>query len=156
MRIFIALWILWLVLNESLAFGHVLLGAAIAAACTAVYARLGGLEAARARRPLRAVRLLFVVIADVVRSNFAVGRIVLGLGRRARVAGFLPIPLALRHPGGLAVLACIVTATPGTSWIRYEGAEGVLTLHVLDLDDHDQMVRAFKQRYEQPLMEIFE
>ena len=156
MRIFLVLWALWLVFNESLAFGHVILGAAIAAGCAAVYSRIRGPEGTGGRRPLVAVRLLLSVIADSVRSNFAVGRIILGLGSRSRVAGFLPIPLALRHPGGLAVLACIVTATPGTSWIRYDDAEGVLTLHVLDLADHDQAVRTFKQRYEQPLMEIFE
>jgi multicomponent K+:H+ antiporter subunit E len=150
------LWALWLVLNESIAAGHVLLGAAIAVACSAVYARLRGGEGAGARKPFKAVRLLLAVIADIVRSNFSVGRIVLGLGPRARVAGFLPIPLALRHPGGLAVLACIVTSTPGTSWIRYDDAEGLLTLHVLDLGDQEEAVRLFKQRYERPLMEIFE
>lgn len=156
MRLFVLLWALWLVFNESLAFGHVVLGAAIAAACTAAYSRLREPEASGGRRPFTALRLLLVVIADIVRSNFAVGRIVLGLRTRARVAGFLPIPLALRHPGGLAVLACIVTATPGTSWIQYDDAAGVLTLHVLDLADQDHMVRTFKQHYEQPLMEIFE
>jgi multicomponent K+:H+ antiporter subunit E len=156
MRIFVTLWALWLVFNETLAFGHVVLGAAIAAACTWAYSRLRGPEATGARKPLTALRLLFAVIADVVRSNFAVGGIVLGLGPRSRAAGFLPIPLALRHPGGLAVLACIVTATPGTSWIQYDEAAGVLTLHVLDLASQEDMVRTFKHRYEQPLMEIFE
>ena len=156
MRIFIILWVLWLVLNESLAFGHVLLGAAIALGGAVVHARLRGAAAPAGRRPLVAARLLLVVLADIVRSNLEVGRIVLGLGRRARVSGFLPVPLELRHPGALATLACIVTATPGTSWIRYDEAAAVLTLHVLDLADEDHAVRTFKQRYEQPLMEIFE
>ena len=156
MRLFISLWALWLVFNETLAPGHVLLGAAIAAGCTAVYARLRGAESPGWRRPITAASLLLAVAADIVRSNLAVGRIVLGLGPRARAAGFLPIALELRHPGGLAVLAGIVTATPGTSWIRYDDATSVLTLHVLDLADHDQLARTFKQRYERPLMEIFE
>ena len=155
MRLFVALWALWLVLNESLAFGHVVLGAVIAAGCTWVYARLRGPESG-ARRPLTVLQLFLAVANDIVRSNFAVGGIVLGFGPRRRVAGLLPIPLQLRHPGGLAVLACIVTATPGTSWIRYDDGAGVLTLHVLDVADRDQLVRTFKQRYEQPLMEIFE
>ena len=58
--------------------------------------------------------------------------------------------------GGLAVLACIVTATPGTSWAQYDAAGSVLTLHVLDLLDEDEWVRLFKDRYERRLMEIFE
>jgi multicomponent K+:H+ antiporter subunit E len=156
MKIFVALWALWLVFNESLAPGHLIMGAAIAAGCTAVFTHLRGADRSRARRPFTAARLMLAVIADVVRSNLAVGRIVLGLGPRKRVAGFLPIPLALRDPAGLAVLACIVTATPGTSWIGYDGSQGMLTLHVLDLDDADRLAQAFKQRYEKPLMEIFE
>jgi multicomponent K+:H+ antiporter subunit E len=50
----------------------------------------------------------------------------------------------------------IVTATPGTSWAGYDAAQGVLTLHVLDLADEEGMVRTIKLRYEAPLREIFE
>lgn len=156
MRTFIVLLALWLVLNESLAPGHWILGAAIALFGAAALARLEGANRRGPRRPAAAVRLFFRVVADVIRSNFAVGRIVLGMRGPGRVAGFLPIPLALRDPAGLATLACIVTATPGTSWVRYDRAEDLLTLHVLDLVDPEQMVRDIKQRYEKPLMEIFE
>jgi multicomponent K+:H+ antiporter subunit E len=85
-----------------------------------------------------------------------VARIVLGLGRAQRSAGFLALPLELRHPGGLAVVACIITATPGTSWVRYDSAANVVTIHVLDLVDADDWIRLFKQRYERLLMEIFQ
>ena len=155
MKVFLVLLALWLVLNESLAPGHLLLGAAIAALGVAALRRL---QASRipARRPGAALRLLLTVIADVIRSNVEVARIVLGLGRRNRTAGFLPVPLTLQAPAGLAVLACIVTATPGTSWVRYDPRENLLTLHVLDLADPDALVGEIKQRYEKPLMEIFE
>jgi multicomponent K+:H+ antiporter subunit E len=157
MKIFFLLLALWLVLNESIAPGQVLLGAAIAAGAAAVFARLqGGQRGRGARRPWTAVRLAFRVAADIIRSNVAVGRIVLGLRREARTPGFLPIPLTLRAPAGLAALACIVTATPGTSWVRYDRALGLLTLHVLDLSDPDATATELKQRYETPLMEIFE
>ena len=157
MRLFLLLIALWLVLNESLAPGHLLLGAALALAASAVYRRLrSGHPAPRARRPWTAVRLAFTVAADIVASNFAVGRIDLGLRRAGRTAGFLPIQLALRHPAGLATLACIVTATPGTSWVRYDREQGLLTLHVLDLVEPEATADHFRQRYEKPLMEIFE
>ena len=106
-------------------------------------------------RPGAALSLLGLVFADIVRSNLDVARIVLGLGRARRSAGFLALPLELRHPAGLAVIACIVTATPGTSWVRYDSAANVVTIHVLDLVDADDWIRSFKQRYERPLMEIF-
>ena len=156
MRLFLLLLLLWLVLNESASPGQVLLGSAIALAAAAAYARLQvGKRGARPGRPVIAARLALAVAADIVRSNIAVGRIVLGLRRGARTAGFLSIPLELRDTGGLAVLACIVTATPGTSWIRYDREQGVVMLHVLDLAAPDALVKEFKQRYETPLLEIF-
>ena len=92
---------------------------------------------------------------DIVRSNIAVLRIALRLPAPGRVAGFLSIPLELRDPRGLAILAGIVTATPGTSWAHYEAAANVLTLHVLDLVDEEAWVRQFKDRYERRLMAIY-
>jgi multicomponent K+:H+ antiporter subunit E len=155
MKLFILLLALWLVLNESVAPGDVLLGAGIALLGTAAFARLEP-NAPRVRRPFAVAALAGSFIADMVRSNFAVARIVLGFGRRERNAGFLTVPLELRHPAGLAVLACIVTSTPGTSWVRYEPGQGRLTLHVLDLVDEAAWVAHFKDRYERRLMEIFQ
>jgi multicomponent K+:H+ antiporter subunit E len=156
MRLFFALLALWLILNESLAPGHLLLGAAIALGGVAVYNRLQPAANRMRNRPGAALSLLGLVFADIVRSNLAVARIVLGLGASRRVAGFLALPLELRHPGGLAVIACIITATPGTSWVRYDSAANVVTIHVLDLVDADDWIRLFKQRYERRLLEIFE
>lgn len=156
MKLFLVLLAIWLILNESLSPGHVLLGAALAFGGAMVYSRLQS-PALRVRsRPSVVLRLLALVLADIVRSNLAVARIVLGLGSRTRVAGFLSLPLELRHPGGLAVLAWIVTATPGTSWIRYDHTQNTVLIHVLDLVDEAAWIRLFKQRYERLLMEIFE
>jgi len=156
MKLFLALFALWLVLNESLAPGHLLLGAAIALGGVALYNRLQPAANPVRNRPGAALLLLGLVLADIVRSNFAVARIVLGFGARGRSAGFLSMPLELRHPGGLAVVACIITATPGTSWVRYDRAANVVTIHVLDLVDEQAWITQFKQRYERHLLEIFE
>jgi multicomponent K+:H+ antiporter subunit E len=147
---------MWLVLNGSVAAAHLVLGTALGVA--------GGLILARLQPPLRAVRrrattsaaLLWLVFVDIVRSNIAVARIALHPGIRGRSAGFLDLPLELRHPGALAVLACIITATPGTSWARYDAARNVVTIHVLDLVDEAAWTRQFKERYERRLKEIFE
>ncbi|HEX7220898.1 MAG TPA: Na+/H+ antiporter subunit E [Burkholderiales bacterium] len=144
----------WLLLNRTLAPGQILLGAVLAGAASAAFARLG--PHARPARLGLAAWLIVLVLADIVRSNIAVARIVFFPARPERRAGFLPIPLATRHPGALAALAVIVTATPGTSWAGYDAERGVMTLHVLDLKDEEGMVRTFKLRYEARLREIFE
>jgi multicomponent K+:H+ antiporter subunit E len=155
MKLFILLLTLWLVLNESAAPAHLLGGAAFALLATAAFARLEP-HAPRWGRPVAVAALLARFVADMVRSNFAVARIVLGLGGRRRTAGFVTVPLRLRHPAALAALACIVTSTPGTSWILYDRAENRLTIHVLDLVDEAAWVALFKHSYERRLMEIFE
>ena len=41
-------------------------------------------------------------------------------------------------------------------WAGLSDAGDVLTLHVLDLRDEAGLIQSIKQRYEQPLMRIFE
>jgi multicomponent K+:H+ antiporter subunit E len=71
-------------------------------------------------------------------------------------SGFLEIPLELRDPHGLVVLAVIVTSTPGTSWAGVSPGGRTLTLHVLDLKDEEGWIRLIKERYERPLLRIFQ
>lgn len=146
---------MWLLLNDSLDAGQIVLGLALAVLVTL---------AARALRPLPAwphrlhvaIGLIVHVCIDVVRSNLAVGSIVLGASRRQPHVGFMRIPLDMRDPHGLAMLSMIITATPGTVWSGLDSDSNVLTLHVLDLQDEAVWLRTIKQRYERPLMEIFE
>jgi multicomponent K+:H+ antiporter subunit E len=151
----LALLITWLLLNQSLGVGHVLLGALLGLCGSWVTAAL--LPAtARVRRPGAMLRLSVLVLIDIVRSNIAVARIILSPGGTRHSSGFVAIPLELRAPYGLAVLACIITATPGTLWADFDSGEGMLTIHVLDLIDEDAWIRIIKNRYERLLMEIFE
>jgi multicomponent K+:H+ antiporter subunit E len=152
--LWVALVAMWLALNQTIAPGHIILGAAVALGA------VRGLRAlqepqTRVRRPGVAAGLVWDVFTDIVRSNIAVARIVLTPGTGDRTAGFVEIPLDMRNPVGLAALACIITATPGTVWAGYNSASGVLTMHIFDLVDENTWVRTIKGRYERRLMEIF-
>ncbi len=149
------LLVLWLLLNQAVSFGHVLLGCLVALVGGWILTALE-LPPVRIRRPGVILRLVALVTIDIVRSNLAVGRIVLGLGRRQRRSGFVEIPLDMRDPYALASLACIITSTPGTLWVNFDAQRGVLTIHVLDLVDDEEWVRTIKDRYERHLLEIFE
>ncbi len=146
---------LWLLLNMTMSAGHILLGSAVALAGGWALHALRPPQA-RVGRPGAILRLFALIFADIVRSNVAVARIVLGLGGRERTSGFVNIPLDLRDPYGLAVLACIITSTPGTLWVRHNPTTGMLTIHVLDLIDEGEWLRTIKGRYERLLLEIFE
>jgi multicomponent K+:H+ antiporter subunit E len=146
----------WLLLMESASPGAMLLGSVLAVAGSWALASLAP-PRARLRRLAVIPGLLRDVLVEVVRSNNAVARIILQPGKApTRRSGFVLVPLDMRDPYGLAVLACILTATPGTVWAEYDSAEGTMLLHVLDLVDEEAWVRIVKERWERRLMEIFE
>jgi multicomponent K+:H+ antiporter subunit E len=157
--VFPFLWALllamWLVLNGAMTAADVLLGALVATAAVLALAAVEAPHPPNLKIRL-ALELFVLVLADVVRSNLAVAWIVLRPGDRQRKAGFVPIPLRLRNPRGLAALACIITSTPGTAWAGYDSTAGVLTMHVLDLVDEAEWVRVIRERYEHRLLGVFE
>ena len=151
-----SLTVIWLMLNQSLAPGQLVLGAILGVLLAYGSSSLRPLQP-RLRNVHLAPVVLVMVFLDIVRSNVSVARIVLGLVRDRKVrSGFLDIPLDMRDPHGLAVLATIVTSTPGTVWVDLAADGSRLTLHVLDLKDEEAWIRWIKDRYERPLMRIFE
>jgi multicomponent K+:H+ antiporter subunit E len=146
---------IWLLLNNTIAPRDILLGLLIAVLLMLAAAQMRPVQP-RLRQLWVAIPFTFVVLWDILKSNWNVARIVLGIVKDRRVvSGFIDIPLDLRDPHGLAILAAIITSTPGTAWAGLSEDGSVLKLHVLDLRDEEEWIRMIKQRYEQPLMRIF-
>lgn len=152
----VCLTLLWLFLQQTLALEQILLGLVLAVLLAWASSKLRPLRA-HLRRIDLAAALVLAVCWEVVRSNLAVARIVLGLVRDREVrSGFVEIPLDLRDPHGLAALTAIITATPGTVWAGLSADGQQLTLHILDIGDEQHWIRYIKERFERPLMRIFE
>ena len=151
----LALFLLWILLMQSLSAGTLVLGAVLAVFWPAV---TEGLRPApvRLRGPLVMVRLFGRVLFEMLRSNVQVARAVLSQRSRDIRSGFVHIPLELRDPNGLAVLAMIVTFTPGTAWVQLSADNRALLLHVLAIQSEADLMALIKGYYERLLMEIFE
>lgn len=151
----IGLLLAWWLLHPGAGAGQVLLACVLAIALPLL---LQGLRPrrVRVRHPLAVLRLCLTVVADTTRSNLAVLRYLLQPSRRPHPAGFVHIPLQVRDPNALAVLAMIVCITPGTVWAELSLDRSMLMLHVLEVADAQTIVRHVQTRYEAPLMEIFE
>mgnify|MGYP001046766306 CR=1 FL=1 len=150
-----ALFIVWLLLNQSLDAATMLMALVLA---IAVPLLTKGLRPAtvRMRKPGVALRLSFVVTFDMLKSAWDVARLML-TRRSTRIrSSFVQIPLDMRDPNGLAVLAMVMCLTPGTAWGEVAFDRSTLLIHVFDLDDEAAFVAMIKTRYERPLMEIFE
>lgn len=149
-----SLLLMWLLLNR-FSIGHLILGSIVAVFASWAMVALQPSKP-RLRRWVLIPKLVYLVFVDILRSNIAVSAIIL-FGRHRRLhSGFVAIPLELRDRTGLAILACIITSTPGTAWVEYNAATGRLLIHVLDLIDEQTWIDVIKQRYEYLLMEIFE
>lgn len=150
----ILLIITWLML-AGFSVGQFLLGTLTAIVATWGLAALHPAKP-RIRRWDLLPKLFIIVFYDIVRSNIAVAGIILHGGRKAGKSSFMTIPLDMRDPMGLAILAIIITGTPGTAWIDYNSARNILILHVFDLVDEITWLNLIKNRYEYLLREIFE
>jgi multicomponent K+:H+ antiporter subunit E len=147
---------LWLLLNQAIDPANLLFGALLGVAVPLLTRRLQPLGYPRLSKPIVFLRLIGMASVEVVRSCFNVCRIILFRDYQTVRAEFMRIPLDLRDPYGLAMLSCLINMTPGTVWVELLPGNHELSLHVFDLHDQQWWIDTIKDRYERPLIEIFE
>ena len=147
------LWLVWLLLVNSLEPGHIVLGGLLALALPLFTSKFWPDQPCMAH-PWALATYLAVFLWDIVVANLTVARLILGPVRRLRPA-FITLPLDLKNDFAITVLAHSISLTPGTVSSKVSEDRSSLLVHVLDLEDEDRLVRRIKQRYEAPLKEIF-
>ncbi len=148
------LFVVWLLLANTLDPAHVVLGALLAVVVPWSTERLRP-ERPRVRRPLVIARLGLTVLWDIVLSNIEVARRILGPEDAIRPA-FVWVPLDLSDPHAIVSLAGIITMTPGTLSAELSADRRHLLVHAFNVDDEPALIAQIKARYEAPLKEIFE
>ncbi|MDX3775267.1 Na+/H+ antiporter subunit E [Chromatiaceae bacterium AAb-1] len=151
----LALLVIWLLLNQSIDLGHILLGSMLAIAAPLLSQPLRPFKATISK-PFTVIKLISWSLLEIIHSCFNVSRLILSSRYKGLNSQFIKVPLDLRDPSGLAVLSCIINSTPGTVWVEILQDTHELSLHVFDLHDADWWVNTIKTRYEKPLIDIFE
>lgn len=143
----------WLLLNQSVSPGHLVLAAFLAFTIPLL---LGGTQIHRltVKKPGKAILYALKVLGDIVSANFEVAVQVLGPTRKLQ-PGFIAIPLEITGDFPITVLASTISLTPGTVSAEVSSDHKWLYVHALHLVDETATIREIKQRYEQPLKEIF-
>jgi multicomponent K+:H+ antiporter subunit E len=142
----------WLVLSHSLAFVH-LLSAALLGWLLPRLLRGFFADASALHWPT-VLRLTGVVLWDIVKSNITVARITLGSLKGIQPA-WVAVPLQSDHPRVNALLASIITMTPGTVSAVVCSHRHEILVHALNCDDPAALALDIQQRYEAPLLRIF-
>ncbi|MFV5192087.1 Na+/H+ antiporter subunit E [Acinetobacter courvalinii] len=102
-----------------------------------------------------AIKLFFVVLWDIVISNFRVAKMVLGPMDQLHPKWYR-VPLETEHEQVNTLLAMIITTTPGTVSAGIDQERGDILVHALSTDNAELDIQDIKKRYEMPLIEIFD
>lgn len=147
---------MWIMLTQSFSYGT-LVFAAILGFVIPIFSATLRPRYVKVRRPLTIIKLFFIVTFDAWISAWAVIKILLRPIGNEDSSEFVKVPLDMRDPNGLAVLAIITCITPGNAWAELSMDRSILLLHVLDGKViPEKVIQTVKERYERPLMEIFE
>jgi multicomponent K+:H+ antiporter subunit E len=102
------------------------------------------------------VEFVLVVLWDICVANVQVAIIILFKTNANTKPAWITIPLELRTPEAITVLAGTITMTPGTVSSDLSADGRSLLVHCLDAPDPDAVRDDIKARYERRLKEIFE
>ncbi|UWQ95207.1 Na+/H+ antiporter subunit E [Rhodobacteraceae bacterium M385] len=96
-----------------------------------------------------------IVLWDILVANVQVAWIVLSVPNAKLKPAWIVVPLDLRLPEAITLLAGTITLTPGTVSADISDEGHSLLVHVLHTDDPDAVRDDIKNRYERRLKEIF-
>ncbi len=151
----IALIGIWMLLVNKIAVGSLVLATVLGIAIPLLT------EAWWPNRPrIRNVPALIayvgLVVWDIVLANIAVAKIVLFKPNSQIQSRWITVPLDLRTPEAITVLAATITLTPGTVTADMSACGRALLIHSLHAPDPGAIRDEIKQRYETRLKRIFE
>lgn len=151
----VVLVIVWVLLVNTLTLNAVVFGA-ILGLVVPLLTRAYWPDAPRLRNPLMITEYMLVVLWDIVVANVQVAMIILFKSDAARRPGWVTVPLDLRTPEAITVLAGTITMTPGTVSSDLSADGHAILVHCLHAPDTAAVRDQIKSRYERRLMEIFE
>lgn len=150
----VILALVWVLLVNEFSWGALifglLLGAFIAKLTSAYWP-----ERPNIRNPLAMIEYAGVVLYDILVSNILVAYLVLFRPGDSLRSQFIVVPLDVKSPEAIAMLAGTITMTPGTVSADLSADNCSLLVHCLDVADTTAAVATIKQRYERRLMRIF-
>jgi len=149
----IILLLTWLMLNNTIAAGHIVLGSILSMLIPWLTQRFWPEQVCLGKWST-IFKFSLVVGYDIVISNIFVAKLILGKNDALKPV-FLEIPIDIKHPLGLSLLASTISLTPGTVSVDLSEDRRILIVHALHVDDATEEIDTIKSRYEKPLMEIF-
>lgn len=144
----------WMMLVNRFAWGSVVFAAILGVVIpllTAPYWQ--GVTRIKSVWPL--IGFFWVVFVDIVKSNIAVAKIVLFMPKSQLKPAWISVPLDIREPEAITMLASAITLTPGTLSCDVSAERKALLVNCLHAPDPDAVRDEIKSRYEARLRRAF-
>ena len=152
----VGLALVWAAMTGSFNGLNLLLGTGIGAA-TALLLRNGFRQPMQAGRLRRITLLALVFLWELVVSAVRVAAIVLTPNLRATLRpAIVAFPLTVKSDAEIALLANLITLTPGTLSVDVADDRSALYVHVLHLDSRDKLVADIAGGFERKVREVFQ
>jgi len=151
----LTLIVVWQMLVNKLTFGNLVLGTILGLIIPIITSPYWPNRPRLSSLP-RIVEFVLVVLWDICVANVQVAIIILFKTNANTKPAWITIPLELRTPEAITVLASTITMTPGTVSSDLSADGRSLLVHCLDAPDPDAVRDDIKARYERRLKEIFE
>ena len=149
----LVLWGVWLLLNNSIGAGHIVLGLILAIFIPWLTSGFWP-EKVRIKSPFTLLKFLVVVLWDILVANMAVAKLILGRNKSLKPS-FFYVDLDIQTPLGISLLANTISLTPGTVSCDLTEDRKRLLVHALHIEDIPATIKEIKERYETPLKEVF-
>lgn len=150
----LTLLFVWLMLVNKVTLGNVVLGGFLGIVVPIVTSPYWP-GRPTLKSPLKSITYVLLVLWDIVVANVQVAMIILFKPNSKINSQWVIIPLELKSPEAITVLAGTITMTPGTVSALLSSDGACLLVHCLHTDDPDSIRDEIKTRYEARLMEIF-
>lgn len=148
------LTVVWVLLMNEISPGHVVTGLILGILIPIATARWWPDRPKGIRLGKMAVYTL-IVLWDIIVANIEVAWIILTKSNARMQPKWVIVPLDLKTPEAITVLAGTITLTPGTVSADLSDEGHSLLVHALDAPDADAVRDQIKERYERRLLEIF-
>ncbi|MFX0541951.1 Na+/H+ antiporter subunit E [Roseovarius sp. S4756] len=150
----VLLTIVWLLLQKTVSPGMIVFGVILGVLIPWITSAWWP-ETPQSFRPGRMAIYVIIVLWDIMVANVQVAWIVLTKPNSKLRPAWVVVPLELRQPEAITILAGTITLTPGTVSADLSDEGHSLLVHALHTDDPDAVRDDIKHRYERRLKEIF-
>lgn len=150
----VLLAVVWLILQNRLSAGMAVFGL-ILGIIIPLLTRNWWPDRPKGFRIGRMIVYCVIVLVDIIVANVEVAWIVLTKPNSKLRPAWIVVPLDLKQPEAITVLAGTITLTPGTFSADLSSEGHSLLVHALHTTDPDGVRDRIKSRYERRLKEIF-